>query len=77
MLQPTVCFCTTPVNSTVVSKQFSISYCFLLLLQLLVQLKLPFNLRINIWYYRAPELIFGATKYTTAINICSRYRFRC
>ncbi|KAG4195398.1 hypothetical protein ERO13_A06G117400v2 [Gossypium hirsutum] len=56
---------------------FSISYCFLLLLQLLVQLKLPFNLRINIWYYRAPELIFGATKYTTAINICSRYRFRC
>ncbi|TYH06088.1 hypothetical protein ES288_A08G130300v1 [Gossypium darwinii] len=49
------------------------SYCFLLLLQLLVQLKLPFNLRINIWYYRAPELIFGATKYTTAIDICSRY----
>ncbi|TYH94292.1 hypothetical protein ES332_A12G030900v1 [Gossypium tomentosum] len=27
------------------------SYCFLLLLQLLIQLKLPFNLRINIWYY--------------------------
>ncbi|TYI14597.1 hypothetical protein ES332_A08G132000v1, partial [Gossypium tomentosum] len=26
------------------------SYCFLLLLQLLVQLKLPFNLRINICY---------------------------
>ncbi|KAB2048602.1 hypothetical protein ES319_A13G122900v1, partial [Gossypium barbadense] len=49
------------------------SYCFLLLLQLLVQLKLPFNLRINIWYYRAPELIFGATKYTTAIDICSSY----
>ncbi|KAL1151642.1 hypothetical protein V6Z11_A09G055400 [Gossypium hirsutum] len=49
-----------------------IGYCFLLLLQLLVQLKLPFNLRINIWYYRAPELIFGATKYTTAIDICSR-----
>ncbi|KAG8483258.1 hypothetical protein CXB51_022273 [Gossypium anomalum] len=24
-------------------------------------------------YYRAPELIFGATKYTTAIGICSRY----
>ncbi|KAB2065025.1 hypothetical protein ES319_A09G062000v1, partial [Gossypium barbadense] len=50
------------------------SYCFLLLLQLLVQLNLLFNLRINIWYYRAPELIFGATKYTTAIDICSRYR---
>ncbi|TYI40025.1 hypothetical protein ES332_A02G135200v1 [Gossypium tomentosum] len=29
----------------------SFSYCFLLLLQVLVQLKLPFNLRINIWYY--------------------------
>ncbi|TYI09185.1 hypothetical protein ES332_A09G052800v1 [Gossypium tomentosum] len=29
---------------------FSISYCFLLLLQLLVQLKLPFNIRINICY---------------------------
>ncbi|TYG98672.1 hypothetical protein ES288_A10G135900v1, partial [Gossypium darwinii] len=57
--------------------RFSISYCFLLLLQLLVQLKLPFNLRINIWYYRAPELIFGATKYTTTIDICSRYMFRC
>ncbi|TYH01178.1 hypothetical protein ES288_A09G036500v1, partial [Gossypium darwinii] len=49
------------------------SYCFLLLLQVLVQLKLPFNLRINIWYYRASEIIFGATKYTTAIDICSRY----
>ncbi|TYI38925.1 hypothetical protein ES332_A02G063700v1, partial [Gossypium tomentosum] len=49
------------------------SYCFLLLLQVLVQLKLPFNLRINIWYYRALEIIFGATKYTTAIDICSRY----
>ncbi|KAK8316430.1 hypothetical protein V6Z12_A13G042300 [Gossypium hirsutum] len=51
-------------------------YVFQLLLPappaLLVQLKLPFNLRINIWYYRAPELIFGATKYTTAIDICSR-----
>ncbi|TYH05597.1 hypothetical protein ES288_A08G095100v1 [Gossypium darwinii] len=51
--------------------KFSISYCFLLLLQLLVQLKLPFNLRINIWYYRAPELIFGATKYITTIDIYS------
>ncbi|TYG64221.1 hypothetical protein ES288_D06G091000v1 [Gossypium darwinii] len=50
------------------------SYCFLLLLQLLVQLKLPFNLRINIWYYRAPELIFGATEYTTDIDICSAGR---
>ncbi|KAG4204352.1 hypothetical protein ERO13_A04G042601v2 [Gossypium hirsutum] len=47
---------------------YSFSYCFL---QVLVQLKLPFNLRINIWYYRAPEIIFGATKYTTAIDICS------
>ncbi|KAB2096707.1 hypothetical protein ES319_A01G125800v1, partial [Gossypium barbadense] len=46
-------------------------YCFLLLLQVFVQLKLPFNLRIKIWYYRAPEIIFGATKYTTAIDICS------
>ncbi|XP_040971442.1 uncharacterized protein [Gossypium hirsutum] len=52
--------------------RINICYCFLLLLQLLVQLKLPFNLQNNIWYYRAPELIFGATKYTTAINICSR-----
>ncbi|TYI09293.1 hypothetical protein ES332_A09G062700v1 [Gossypium tomentosum] len=51
--------------------KLNISYCFLLLLQLLVQLKLPFNLRINIWYYRAPELIFGATKYSTTIDICS------
>ncbi|TYG86134.1 hypothetical protein ES288_A13G110800v1 [Gossypium darwinii] len=50
---------------------YSFSYCFLLLLQVLVQLKLPFNLRINIWYYRAPEIIFGATIYTTAIDICS------
>ncbi|KAK5771814.1 hypothetical protein PVK06_048058 [Gossypium arboreum] len=24
-------------------------------------------------YYRAPELIFGATKYTTTIDICSRF----
>ncbi|TYH21560.1 hypothetical protein ES288_A04G053800v1 [Gossypium darwinii] len=47
---------------------YSFSYCFL---QVLVQLKLPFNLRINIWYYRAPEIIFGATKYSTAIDICS------
>ncbi|TYG99841.1 hypothetical protein ES288_A10G228100v1 [Gossypium darwinii] len=50
---------------------YSFIYCFLLLLQVLVQLKLPFNLRIKIWYYRAPEIIFGATKYTTAIDICS------
>ncbi|TYG46626.1 hypothetical protein ES288_D11G270600v1, partial [Gossypium darwinii] len=49
-------------------------YCFLLLLQLLVQLKLPFNLQINIWYYRAPELIFGATEYTTNIDIWSAGR---
>ncbi|TYH13589.1 hypothetical protein ES288_A06G150300v1 [Gossypium darwinii] len=52
---------------------YSFIYCFLLLLQVLVQLKLPFNLRIKIWYYRAPEIIFGATKYTTSIDICSRY----
>ncbi|KAG8479731.1 hypothetical protein CXB51_029657 [Gossypium anomalum] len=45
-------------------------------LQLVVQLNLPFNLRSNIWYYRAPKLIFGATKYTIAIDICSRYMFR-
>ncbi|TYH45218.1 hypothetical protein ES332_D11G249700v1, partial [Gossypium tomentosum] len=50
------------------------SYCFLLLLQLLVQLKLPFNLRINIWYYRARELVFGATEYTTDIDIWSAGR---
>ncbi|TYH05964.1 hypothetical protein ES288_A08G120600v1, partial [Gossypium darwinii] len=56
-----------------IQMRFSISFYFLLLLQLVVQLNLPFNLRINIWYYRAPELIFGATKYTTAIDICSRY----
>ncbi|TYH12206.1 hypothetical protein ES288_A06G048300v1, partial [Gossypium darwinii] len=66
-----------PPSSTVINRRFSISYCFLLFLQLLVQLKLPFNLRINIWYYRAPELIFGATIYTTTIDICSRYMFRC
>ncbi|KAK5845479.1 hypothetical protein PVK06_001668 [Gossypium arboreum] len=28
-------------------------------------------------YYRAPEIIFGATKYTTAIDICSRYVQLC
>ncbi|TYH24237.1 hypothetical protein ES288_A03G075700v1 [Gossypium darwinii] len=50
---------------------YSFIYCFLFLLQVLVQLKLAFNLRIKIWYYRAPEIIFGATKYTTAIDICS------
>ncbi|KAK8332256.1 hypothetical protein V6Z12_A10G127500 [Gossypium hirsutum] len=55
-----------------IQMRFSISYYFLLLLQLVVQLNLPFNLRINIWYCRAPELIFGATKYTTTIDICSR-----
>ncbi|KAL1107431.1 hypothetical protein V6Z11_D03G043300 [Gossypium hirsutum] len=31
---------------------------------ILVQLKLAFNLRIVEWYYRAPELIFGAIEYT-------------
>ncbi|TYH06597.1 hypothetical protein ES288_A08G167500v1 [Gossypium darwinii] len=51
--------------------KFSISYCFLLLLQLSVQLKLPYIDKICSRYYRAPELIFSATKYTTTIDICS------